>query len=79
MLDDEEPACEDEWDTGDLECGELLLPLRRRVEALKAGGVIRLITRSTSAILDLRAWCRMTGHRMLKMNPPDFYIQRKED
>ena len=79
MLDDEKLAYEDEWDTGDLECGELLLPLRRRVEALKAGGVIRLITRNASAAIDLRAWCRVTGHRMLKMDPPDFYIQRKED
>ncbi len=38
-----------------------------------------LITRSTSATLDLLAWCRVTGHRMLKSDPPEFYIQRKED
>jgi tRNA 2-thiouridine synthesizing protein A len=79
MFDDETPAYEDEWDTGDLECGELLLPLRGRVEALRAGAVIRLITRNASAVIDLRAWCRVTGHRMVKMNPPDFFIQRKED
>ena len=79
MLDDKELACEHEWDTGDLECGELLLPLRRRVESLEAGAVIRLITRSPSAALDLHAWCRVTGHLMLKSDPPHFYIQRKED
>lgn len=79
MLDDDELEYADEWDTGDLECGELLLPLRRRIETLEVGAVIRLITRNTTAVIDLRAWCRVTGHRMLKMNPPNFYIQRKED
>ena len=79
MLDDEKLVCEDVWDTGDLECGELLLPLRRRVEALSTGGVLRLITRSPSAALDLHAWCRVTGHCMLKSDPPDFYIRRKEN
>ena len=67
------------WDTGDLECGELLLPLRKRVEALGVGEVIQLITRHTSAAMDLRAWCRVTGHRMIKSEPPRFYIQRTGD
>ena len=79
MLNDKELTCEDVWDTGDLECGELLLPLRRRVEALRVGGIIKLITRSPSAALDLLAWCRVTGHRMLKSNTPHFYIQRRDD
>ena len=79
MPDDGQLAADDVWDTGDLECGQLLLPLRQRVEALKAGEVIRLITRSPSAALDLRAWCRLSGHLMLKSDPPDFYIQRKGD
>jgi tRNA 2-thiouridine synthesizing protein A len=78
MFDDEPISADDVWDTGDLECGQLLLPLRERVEALRTGGIIRLITRHTSAAMDLRAWCRVTGHRMLRSEPPNFYIQRKQ-
>jgi len=70
-------APDDVWDTGDLECGELLLPLRQRMDTLRVGGVILLITRPSGAELDLRAWCRITGHRMLKSEPPNFYIQRR--
>jgi len=75
--DDGSIAPDDVWDTGDLECGELLLLLRDRVAALQVGGVIRLITRPMGAKLDLLAWCRMTGHRLLKSEPPNFYIQRR--
>jgi tRNA 2-thiouridine synthesizing protein A len=78
MFDDEPISADDVWDTGDLECGQLLLPLRERVDALRAGEVIQLITRSTGAALDLHAWCRVTGHRMLKSEPPNYYIQRKQ-
>jgi tRNA 2-thiouridine synthesizing protein A len=79
MLDKDDLVCEDEWDTGDLECGELLRPLRKRVEALSTGGIIKLITRDPIAAIDLHAWCRVTGHRMLKSDPPCFFIQRKDD
>jgi tRNA 2-thiouridine synthesizing protein A len=78
MTEGEVPAADDVWDTGDLECGELLLPLRRRIQALPPGGILCLITRSPSARLDLLAWSRMTGHRVVKAIPPNFFIQRKE-
>ncbi len=74
--DDDYIAPNDVWDAGELECGELLLPLRDRVAALPEDGVLKLTTRASAASLDLLAWCRSTGHRMLKAAPPDFYIQR---
>jgi tRNA 2-thiouridine synthesizing protein A len=77
MLDDEPISADEVWDTGDLECGQLLLPLRQRMETLRVGGIIQLITRPMGAELDLRAWCRVTGHRLLKSEPPNFFIQRK--
>ena len=74
--DDDCIAPNDVWDAGDMECGELLLLLRNRVATLPEKGVLKLTTRAPAASLDLKAWCRMTGHRMLKATPPDFYIQR---
>jgi tRNA 2-thiouridine synthesizing protein A len=76
ILDDDDIAPHDFWDAGELECGQLLLPLRDRVAALPDDGVLKLTTRAPAASLDVRAWCRLTGHRMLKAAPPDFYIQR---
>ena len=76
--DDDDIAPNDVWDAGELECGELLLPLRDRVAALPDDGVLKLTTQAPAASLDLRAWCRLTGHRMLKAAPPDFYIQRND-
>ena len=74
--DDDCIAPDDVRDAGDMECGELLLLLRDRIATLSEKGVLKLTTRAPAASLDLKAWCRMTGHRMVKATPPDFYIQR---
>ena len=68
-----------EWNAGELGCGELVLELRHRLAALKAGDVFRLVARDAGAPADIPAWCRMTGHALLSTEPPVYLIQRKED
>jgi tRNA 2-thiouridine synthesizing protein A len=66
------------WDAGELACGDLLLKLRGRVEALRPGEVLRLVARDAGAPADLPAWCRLTGHTLLAAAPPVYLIRRKE-
>lgn len=73
------PSVAAEWDAGELGCGELVLELRYRVAALKAGEVLRLVALDAGAPADIPAWCRMTGHTLLSTQPPVYLIQRKED
>lgn len=58
-------------------CGELLVALKRAVERLRAGEILKLVTEDPGARADLPAWCRMTGHRLLWAQGVDYYIQRK--
>jgi len=73
-----EPAHET-WDAGDLGCGELVLELRVRMRALKAGEVLELVARDPGASEDLPAWCRMTGHELLHARAPRFLLRRRRD
>jgi tRNA 2-thiouridine synthesizing protein A len=68
----------DAWDAGDIGCGELVLALRGRMNALPPGAVLRVTATDPAAPEDLPAWCRLTGHRLLRMNHPDYYIRRRE-
>ena len=67
------------WDAGTMGCGELVLHLRQRLRAMAPGEVLRLFAHDPGATEDLPAWCRLTGHRLLRADPPVFDILRKEE
>ena len=52
-------------DGGDRACGELLLVLRERIATLRVGSRLRLVATDPAAVIDLPAWCHLTGHRYL--------------
>ena len=66
------------WDAGDLACGELVLELSLRIRKLQSGEVLRLTALDPGAPADIPAWCSMTGHRLLHIDPVAqlYFIQR---
>jgi tRNA 2-thiouridine synthesizing protein A len=66
------------WDAGDLGCGELVLELKHRLEAIPPGQILALTARDPGAREDLPAWCRMTGHALVAHEHPTYCIRRKE-
>jgi tRNA 2-thiouridine synthesizing protein A len=69
---------DEEWDAGDMACGDLVLELRERVRRLQPGQVLRLVAKDPGAPADLPAWCRLTGHQLVVMVHPVYLIRRKE-
>ena len=69
---------DDEWDAGDLGCGELVMDLRIRLAALPPGALLKLVARDPGAIEDLPAWCRITRHTLVSAAHPVYFIRRKE-
>lgn len=65
------------WDAGQRSCGELILELRQRVGRLLPGQLFCLVTRDSGAVLDVAAWCRITGHKLDAAEPPRYYIRRR--
>ena len=65
---------EREWDAGTTGCGELVLELRNRLNRLSPGATFTLIARDPGVPEDLPAWCRMTGHRLVRAEPPEFVM-----
>jgi tRNA 2-thiouridine synthesizing protein A len=68
-----------EWNAGELGCGELVLELRLRLDAMAPGQVLKLTALDLGAPADLPAWCRMTGHTLVNQQHPVYLIRRKEN
>lgn len=66
----------DEWDAGDMGCGEILILLRSRMRDFEDGDVLKLTTRDLGAPEDLPAWCRLTGRRLAHADHPDYWIEQ---
>lgn len=67
-----------EWNAGDLGCGDLVLELRFRLKAMKPKQVLKLTATDPGAPEDIPAWCDLTGNKLLKAEKPHYYIQRKD-
>ncbi|MBI5576142.1 MAG: sulfurtransferase TusA family protein [Deltaproteobacteria bacterium] len=68
-----------EWDAGDSGCGELVMELRLRLNAMKPGDLLKLTATDPGAREDLPAWCRLTGHALVESGHPIYLIRRRED
>lgn len=74
----EQPTANIVVNGGPLGCGELLVLLHVKMRDLQAGQVMDVITHDPGAHEDLPAWCRMTGHTLLKEQDNHFFIRKGE-
>jgi tRNA 2-thiouridine synthesizing protein A len=76
---DPPPPIDQEWDAGDLGCGELVLELRLRLGRMRPGRIIKVTALDPGAPADMPAWCRLTGHTLVSGEHPVYLIRRKEN
>ena len=74
----EEIDVADEWDAGDMGCGEVIILLSMRMQKLGPGAVFKLTARDLGAPEDIPAWCRLTGRRLLRATHPHYWIEQKQ-
>ena len=75
----EAPHADEEWDAGDLGCGEVLVMLRSRMRGIAPGRVLRLTVRDLGAPEEMPAWCRMTQRRLLRADHPHYWIEQRQN
>jgi TusA-related sulfurtransferase len=74
-----------EWDYDDVfdavnqGCGDLLLELRQQIDALGDGAVLLVATRDLGSPVELPAWCRLTGNRLLAQQHPYYLVKKKSN
>jgi tRNA 2-thiouridine synthesizing protein A len=73
------PSFSDEWDAGQMGCGELVMLLAGRMKSLAAGQILKLTALDHGAHEDIPAWCRMTGHTLVSSAHPIYFIERRKD
>ena len=64
------------WNAGEAVCGSLIVGLKRQVEALADGQLLQVTATSAGALVDLPAWCRVTGHTLVEANHPAYVIRK---
>lgn len=67
-----------EFNAGAMGCGELVLELRFKMNDMGPGDVIKVIAEDPGAPEDLPAWCKMTGHKLVFHNHPEYWIAKRE-
>ena len=73
------PVPDAEWDAGNVGCGELVMGLRIRLQPMKPGQILKLTATDAGVPEDLPAWCRLTEHKLVFFNYPEYWIQRREN
>lgn len=73
------PAVAAEWDAGATSCGDLVLELRLRLRGVPPGALLLVRATDPGAPGDLPAWCRVTGHEMVRAAHPEYLIRRRSD
>lgn len=66
------------YDALDRGCGDFIMDLRATVKALAPGAVLMLSSHDAGAPVEVPAWCRMTGHRLVDSIPPFYLIRKRE-
>jgi tRNA 2-thiouridine synthesizing protein A len=66
------------WDAGEAGCGQLIVGLKRHLEQMSAGELLRVTARDAGAPVDLPAWCRMTGHALVSSDHPVYVLEKKD-
>jgi tRNA 2-thiouridine synthesizing protein A len=63
-----------EFNGYDLGCGELSLDLSIHIKSLPTMARVLIITGDPGARIDIPAWCRLTGHKLLEAEHPYYLI-----
>ncbi len=76
---DQRSIADEQWDAGEMGCGELILKLNVRLRKMQPTQVLHLTALDTGAIADIPAWCKMTRHTLVRAEHPDYWIGRRTD
>ncbi len=67
-------------DLGEQGCGQLVMEIMLKVRTLNPGQTLKVIAYDPAAAVDIAAWCRMTGNRLMHLSPESpqhqYFIQK---
>ena len=68
---------DDVFDAMELGCGQLLLDFRMHIRPLPEGALVVLVTRDIASPMEVPAWCRLTGNRLVAQSHPYYLIKKQ--
>ncbi|MBD3162439.1 MAG: hypothetical protein GF346_08815 [Candidatus Eisenbacteria bacterium] len=70
-------SADSRFDGGEDGCGEVLLDLRIHVRSLRPRDRLAVHASDPGAPVEIPAWCRVTGHRLLEARHPFYLVEIK--
>ncbi|MBK8979822.1 MAG: sulfurtransferase TusA family protein [Planctomycetes bacterium] len=67
------------YDSVDRGCGDFIIDLKQVMAQLPPRAVLMIASRDAGAPLEIPAWCRLTGHRLLEAVPPFFLVRKRDE
>jgi len=67
------------WEAGETGCAQLILGLQRALTGVEAGQLLEAVATNAGAVIDIPAWCRITGHELVSGEHPVYIIRKKGD
>jgi tRNA 2-thiouridine synthesizing protein A len=67
----------EEWNAGEMGCGELLIELAMRIKKLAPGELFGLTALDPGAVEDIPSWCSLTAHSLVSAKHPVYVIRRR--
>ncbi len=67
-----------EFDGKGTGCGEILIDLRMHFRKQEGGTFVLVTAHDEGAPVEMPAWCRMTGHRLIEAKHPYYLVKVKE-
>ena len=68
---------DDVFDAMELGCGQLLLDFRMHIRPLPEGSIVMLASRDIASPMEVPAWCRLTGNRLIAQSHPYYLIEKQ--
>ena len=70
---------DDVFDAMELGCGQLLLEFRMHIRPLPEGSIVMLASRDIASPMEIPAWCRLTGNRLIAHSHPYYLVKKRGD
>jgi tRNA 2-thiouridine synthesizing protein A len=65
------------WQAGETGCSGLIVGLKREIAEIEPDELLKVTALDAGARVDIRAWCRMTGHSLVAAEHPTYILRRK--
>ena len=72
-------TCDATLDTSGLFCPLPIIRTAERLREIAPGAILEVVATDFGILEDMPAWCRLTGHKLIHADHPQYLIERRSE